>query len=270
MTNKKPGYIKQEEAEALFKAWDLPFVEDKVRQDPDKTNAINKTSEWKYEPPEPEPEIVLPTAEEVEAIRQAAYTEGLETGKTNGYEQGHQQGVEEGFAEGKEKGFSEGHEEGLATGTEEIQQQLLVWQQLNQALNEPVAQVEQELEQELVKLAVSLARSVIRTEMVTNENVIFQALSEGLKVLPIQEKSYQIHMHPEDIELVKQHFSEQEIEKHHWYFVESPGMQRGGCDIVTNSNGVDISIERRTREVLDKFLLNHGLASDNEQGQPSV
>lgn len=264
MTNKRAGYLKQDEAEALFKAWDLPYMEDKVKQDPTKTNAINKTSDWKYEPPEPEEEITLPTAEEVEAIRQAAYQEGFELGKAEGLEQGLAEGHEQGLEQGKEVGYAEGHEQGLASGTEEIQQQLALWQQLTHELIEPVAKVESQLEQELVKLAVSLARSVIRTEVQSNQDIIFQALSEGLKVLPIQEQSYQIHLNPEDIQLIKQHFAEQEIEKHRWHFIESPEMQRGGCDIVTNSNAVDVSIERRVREVLDKFLLEQGLAQGNE------
>jgi len=265
MTNKRAGYLKQDEAEALFKAWDLPYMEDQKKQDPTKTNAINKTSDWKYEPPEPEEEITLPTAEEVEAIRQAAYQEGFESGKTEGFEKGQSEGHEQGVQQGQESGYAEGHEQGLASGSEEIQQQLVLWQQLTQQLTEPVAKVENQLEKELVKLAVSLARSVIRTEIQTNQDIIFQALSEGLKVLPIQEQSYQIHLNPEDIQLIKQHFAEEEIEKHKWHFIESPEMQRGGCDIVTNSNAVDVSIERRTREVLDKFLLEQGLAQGEGQ-----
>ena len=97
-----------------------------------------------------------------------------------------------------------------------------------------------------------------------SENIIFQALSEGLKVLPIQEKRYQLHMHPQDIELLKGHFPAQEIEAHHWQFIEAPDMQRGGCDIVTDTNAVDVTIERRVRQVLDKFLLEQGLSSSKE------
>ncbi|MBU6286480.1 MAG: hypothetical protein KGO85_11090 [Proteobacteria bacterium] len=56
--------------------------------------------------PEPEPEIVWPTVEEIEAIREAARREGYEAGR------------EEGFAKGVGEGFTQGYEQGLADGRE--------------------------------------------------------------------------------------------------------------------------------------------------------
>ncbi|MEP2602018.1 MAG: FliH/SctL family protein, partial [Paraglaciecola sp.] len=106
----------------------------------------------------------------------------------------------------------------------------------------------------------SLARGVIRSEVKTNHDLIFQALSEGLKVLPIQEKHYQIRLHPDDIERVNNHFSEEEITKHRWDLVAAPELSAGGCEIVTDANAVDISVERRVRDVIDKFLLEQGLS----------
>jgi flagellar assembly protein FliH len=47
-----------------------------------------------------------------------------------------------------------------------------------------------------------------------------------------------------------------------WNLVEAPAMERGGCDITTAQNAVDVSIERRCRDVIDKFLLNQGLSDD--------
>ena len=43
---------------------------------------------------------------------------------------------------------------------------------------------------------------------------------------------------------------------------QAPAMERGGCDITTVQNAVDVSIERRCRDVIDKFLLNQGLSDD--------
>ncbi|GAB3034776.1 flagellar assembly protein FliH [Bowmanella dokdonensis] len=246
------------------RSWDLPFVEDEGTREPDKTNAINKTSDWKYEPPEAEEEILPPTAEEIEAIRQSAYQEGLEQGLSEGRQKGHQEGFEQGMAQGTEQGLESGRAEGLAAAKDQIDEAAALWKSLAEKLTKPVAQVDQELETELVQLAVSLARAVIRAEVQTNEKIISQALSEGLKVLPIGEKRYQLHMNPQDIELLKGHIPEQEIESHHWQFIEAPGMQRGGCDIVTQTNAVDVTIERRVRQVLDKFLLEQGLSSHED------
>ncbi|NCW26425.1 MAG: hypothetical protein EBV84_13830, partial [Betaproteobacteria bacterium] len=56
--------------------------------------------------PEPEPEIVWPTVEEIEAIREAARREGFDAGR------------EEGFTKGVGEGFTQGYEQGLAEGRE--------------------------------------------------------------------------------------------------------------------------------------------------------
>ncbi|WP_289028078.1 flagellar assembly protein FliH [uncultured Paraglaciecola sp.] len=250
-----------EELEEEFKTWDLPYVEQKTSKvDLDKTNALNRKSNWKYEPPEPEIEILPPTAEEIEAIRAAAHAEGFAEGQKKGEDEGFQQGLENGQKEGYAKGLEQGTQEGLASGEEQTQQNLALWESLIESLQNPVTKVEKQLEQELVLLAVSLARGVIRSEVKTNQDLIFQALSEGLKVLPIQEKHYQIRLHPDDIERVNNHFSEEEISKHRWDLVAAPELSAGGCEIVTLTNAVDISVERRVRDVIDKFLLEQGLS----------
>lgn len=250
--------MQDDEAE-LAKLWDLPYVEDKRSDDPDKTNAFNQRSDWKYEPPEQEVEILPPTAEEIEAIRAEAYQEGLKEGREAGLQSGH----EEGFAQGKEEGLAQGKEEGLAAGLEEgraqVEKQIADWQALMEQLHQPVSQVEKQLQNELIGLALSLAKGVIRNEVKTNHDIVFQALSEGLKVLPIGESQYQIHLHPDDIALIKSHFSDEEIDKHHWLFIEAPHLSRGGCDITTQSNAVDVTIERRVKDVINKFVLEQGV-----------
>ncbi|MDU0355693.1 flagellar assembly protein FliH [Paraglaciecola aquimarina] len=241
--------------------WELPFVgEEKSPGEAETTNALNRRANWQYEPPEEEVEILPPTAEEIEAIRAAAHAEGLTLGRNEGQAQGYEQG----FAEGKEAGLAQGIEEGtaqgLSSGEEQSKQHLAHWIQLIDSLHKPIEKVDDELEKELVLLAVSLARGVIRSEVKTNSDLIFQALREGLKALPIQEKCYQIHLNPDDIIMIKDHFSEDEIAKHNWQLVEAPQLSAGGCEIVTQSNAVDISVERRVKDVLDKFLLEQGLA----------
>ena len=77
-----------------------------------------------------------------------------------------------------------------------------VWQMLAEKFHDPLSQANDETRDQLVKLAVTLAKAVIKTEVSTNQQVIMQALSEGIKALPINQADYQIHMNPEDIELL--------------------------------------------------------------------
>ena len=51
-----------EEQVEEVKAFDIPFVEDGRPKYKSETNAFNKTSEWKWEPPEEEEEILPSTA----------------------------------------------------------------------------------------------------------------------------------------------------------------------------------------------------------------
>ena len=252
----------EEQLAEEIKSWEPPFVEDKRGKSDTKTNALNKTSDWKYEPPEVEEEILPPTIEEIEEIRRAAYEEGFAQGLKEGNEKGYQEGLEKGQDEGHQQGMEAGHAEGLAVGQTEIAEQVAVWQQLMESLHNPVASVQQDLQQELVSLSVGLARAVIRQEVKTNPEIIFQALTDGLKVLPIREKAYQIRMNPEDVQLIQAQFSEQDIERHNWILIDAPELGRGGCDITTDNNAVDVTVERRCRDVLDKFLHEQGLSSE--------
>ncbi|MCW8107624.1 flagellar assembly protein FliH [Alteromonas ponticola] len=247
------------------KKWDLPFVEGtKTQEEETRTNALNRTSDWKYEPPEEveEEEIKPPTAQEIEAIRQAAYDEGHQEGKQIGFDEGKAEGFEAGQKQGYEEGYAAGEKEGLASGQQQIDEQIKAWQQLSEQLDLPLQQVNEEVRKQVVQLALTLARSVIRTEIKTNDNLIFQALSEGLKALPINEKQYQLQMHPEDIARIKSHYSDEDIAKKNWQLVEAPSMQPGGCEIITSQNAVDVSIERRVRDVIDKFMMEQGLKHD--------
>lgn len=250
-----------DDVQAEVKTWELPVI-DEQKVETGTTNALGRTSEWKYEPPEEEEVILPPTLEEIEAIRQSAYEEGLEQGKQEGLEKGYQEGVEKGQAEGHEQGLQAGQEQGLQAGEAIVQENVSAWQELMQKLHNPVESVQQELQKELVALSVGLARAVIKQEVHTNPEVIFQALAEGLKVLPIGEKSYQIRMNPEDILLIKSQYSEEDIERHRWILIDAPELARGGCDITTDNNAVDLTIERRCRDVLDKFLHEQGLSSE--------
>jgi flagellar assembly protein FliH len=266
MSIDEPESKQTSEQKDQVKAWDLPYIED-INKSTDEltTNAFNRRSNWKYEPPEVEIEILPPTAEEIESIRAAAHAEGYAQGQQEGHEQGYEEGLSKGQQEGLAKGVEEGTTQGLASGEQKIQQHINSWVSLIESIQNPVAKVEQALEKELVLLAVSLAKGVIRSEVKTNTDLIFQALSEGLKALPIQEKHYQIHLNPDDIKLVNNHFSPEEIIKHRWDFIESPKLLAGGCEIVTQSNAVDITVERRVKDVIDRFLLEQGLSHVAEQ-----
>jgi flagellar biosynthesis/type III secretory pathway protein FliH len=66
-----------------------------------------------FDPPprEPEPEIVWPTVEEIESIREAARREGFQHGRDEGFAKGFAEGVTQGFEQGLQEGRESSYEE---------------------------------------------------------------------------------------------------------------------------------------------------------------
>lgn len=245
------------------KTWDLPSVDEAINEEDQKTNAFNKPKTWKYEAPEEEVEEIKPlTAEEIEAIRQSAYEEGFKLGQREGRDKGYEEGLESGRNQGVEEGSKQGMESAQAQIDEQIQSLTQQWERLIEAYASPLKDINQEVEKELMILAVKLAESVIGLETKQNPEILLGAISEGIKVLPIQDKCYQFQMHPDDVALVGEHFGQDTLTEKNWLLVENPNMSRGGCEIITENNAVDVSIERRCKEVFAKFLNEQGISND--------
>lgn len=246
------------------KAWDLPNLSDAEQLEKSSQNAFNIKPKWKFEPPENEPEEILPpTAEEIEQIRKAAYDEGFEEGKQQGSEQGYSEGLEKGTAEGAEKGFAEGKSEGFEQGMQTAQSLISNLEDIVQQLHVPLEQVNAQVKQQVSQLAATLAKAVIHTEVKTNTQVIATALEKGLDALPLNETQVQIHLNPDDFLTIEHVISKQKSEERGWVFVEKTSLSQGGCEVISKNNAVDVSIERRTRDVIDAFLLSHGLTDDD-------
>ena len=249
-------------AQANAKVWDLPTVgSDNV--DTSKTNALNQPLNWKFEPPEEEEQDIRPlTAEEIEAIRQSAYEEGHTLGREEGFAQGFEAGKDEGFKQGQEEGLAAGHEQGFEQGKADVDAQISQLSGILDKLQHPLASLDKAIEQELLILCTKLAAAVIKVEVTSNKDIILNAISEGIKTLPIQDKRYQLFMHPADIDLVQEHMGIEAIQNKNWQLVEAPNMQRGGCDVLSENNAVDVSIEKRCRDIFTRFLANQGIVDD--------
>ena len=255
--------IESEDAQA----WDLPNLEDSKAIEQASENAFNIKPKWKFEPPEEEAEeIAPPTAEEIEQIRKAAFDEGFAEGKQQGLAEGHSEGLEKGHAEGTEQGLIEGKESGFEQGKQEAQVVLQTLESVLQQLHIPLEQVNSQVKQQVSLLAASLAKAVVHTQITTNQQVITNALEKGLEALPLNETNIQIYVNPDDLAHIESVIPKQKQQEQGWHLLEKPSLSQGGCEVISTNNAVDVSIERRTRDVIDQFLLSHGLAdgSSNE------
>jgi flagellar assembly protein FliH len=237
-------------------SWTVPNVEAKNLQDEGKTNALGKSRNWRYEPPE-ETEVAEPvplTAEEIEEIRQAAFDEGFEQGKADGFSKGFEEGRADGHQEGLTSGHQEGLEQGLAQGKETIEQQITAMQTLLDQLHQPLANVEKNVEAQLLQLVVQLTQAVTKHEAKTNPDILLSAIAEGVKALPGQESQIQILLNPQDIRLVEEQFGAGHIQAQGWQLLAAPQLNPGGCQIENSTSNIDLSVKSRLSEVLESFL----------------
>ena len=254
----------------LLKDWVAPDVtEVKKAAVVGKTNFMGMSIEEMYKKKaladEPEEEEVQPlTAEEIEQIRQDAYQEGFEQGKTEGKEAGHAEGLEQGHAEGLEKGHQEGIEAGREEGREAINEAIVRWQQLAEQLVSPIERVDEAAEQQLLNLAVMLAESVLRTEIKSNKESLLAALHESISALPFNTEIAEIHMHPDDIELLKQEYDDEALAENKWIIKPEPSFELGDLTVATPNSLIDRTVKSRIKQTIDEFVKQANLSTEDE------
>ena len=176
---------------------------------------------------QPVPEIALPTAAEIEQIRQAAHQEGF------------QQGRQEGYSAGQAQASAEGRR--LAA--------LAV--QLDQAL----AQFDQQMAEDLLHLALEVARQVVRQSVAVRPERVIEVIHEALAQLPLAHAV--IRLHPEDASLARSYLGDQLAHAGH-RILEDARQQRGGCLVESGGSQLDASVTTRWRRVAESL----GASSD--------
>ncbi len=181
---------------------------------------------------EAEPTPVL-TVEEIEAVQKQAYDEA--------------------FAQGEKAGFQQGYEAGLKKGYEEkvhlLHKQSAELVSLLEALNEPFKALDEEVEKELITLVIGIATQLIRREIKMDPGQVVAAVREAIKVLPLSSQKISLHLHPEDVELVRSVLSLDEMSPA-WAVVEDPLITRGGCKVNTDLSHIDATVENRLAAVI--------------------
>ena len=190
-------------------------------------------------------ETHLPTLEQIEAIQQQAYEEGLERGRVQGFEQG----------------FEQGRREALEQGRQQIAEQLQRFDALLRTLDTPFKVLDDQVERELLTLVVTMVRQLVRREVRTDPSQIVGVIREALAILPVSTRHIRVLLHPEDAEIVRKLYA-LEPEGQAWVIVEDPVVQRGGCRILSDTSQVDATLESRLHNLIAPLL--GGLRSDDQ------
>lgn len=263
---RRRGFLRVSDHQAQeLERWAYPDYSDEGNGHAD--NAIN------YQPPpvveafeleEEEPGPAPMTAADLEAMQQSAYEEGIEQGR----QAGHAEGFKTGHAEGQEAGRAEGQAQGLSQGLAQADAQISAQVDHLAAVAEkllaPIAQVDREVEEQVMQLALGLAKELIRVEVKTNPQVILNTIREVVATLPVANREVQMHLHPDDIALVKQHFSEEDLAERQWKLFAEPSLNRGDVQVNSQETSVDYFIEDRIQHSLTMFA-----AMNNAPAEPT-
>ncbi|MCC5857861.1 MAG: flagellar assembly protein FliH [Ectothiorhodospiraceae bacterium] len=189
----------------------------------------------------------LPTAEEMEAIRQAARDEGYAEGRQEGYAQG----LKQGEAEGRDRW--ERQSQMLAGQLESLRHML-------DALATPMALVDEAVEGELTRLALAVARQVVHRELQTQPGEVMAVIREAVALLPMSARQVRVHVNPEDYRFLSERFGD--ADHGAWELVEDAAVQRGGCDVRSESSRVDATLDRRLNQLASQLL--GGIRDDDD------
>lgn len=201
-----------------------------------------------------EPEVFLPTEEEIEALIAAAEAEGYNDGFANGQAEGFIQGKEEGLAAGTSQGKEEGYAAGLAQGMAEAQVQVTAKANrlaniINSLLN-PLAQQTPEIEQGLISLVDQICRQVLRREIKLDSSHLQEVLEQSLAALPEGAKRLRVYCHPDDLELLQATPNlPKEIQ-----LLKKNSLTLGSLEVESLQSLVDATLETRYKKILNQLL----------------
>lgn len=149
------------------------------------------------------------------------------------------------FEEAFAQGFEDGRREGLAA----LAAQAEVLNGCIEALAEPFRELDDEVEQALVSLAIRVARQIIRRELKADPGQIVGVVRETIELLPVASREVEVHLHPEDAQVVRTAFGEAGSNLA-WTLVEDPVLTRGGLRVTTATSQIDARIETRLDAIL--------------------
>lgn len=160
-----------------------------------------------------------------------------------------------------QKGFSsgliKGKDEAFKTESVRLKEKISIVNKLIKNFEESITNLEKELSETLVHqiehVVYSLTRSIIKAELVTNPDIIKNAVTEALQYIPSKLESVSIFVNPEDKKILEGDedlVSEKEDMK--LEFKESEEINRGSCKVVSDSTNIIINMDDRLKETGQK------------------
>jgi len=156
------------------------------------------------------PDIVLPTALQLEEIQRQAHDEGYQAG----------------FAEGAQRVAA-----------------------LLNTMEQALQQTDQEIAQDLLKLSLEVARQMVQQALKTNPEILLSTIREAIASLPHFNQGAHLVLHPDDATMLRANMGEQ-LSHSGWKIFEDAMIERGGARIETAHSQIDATLENRWKRIV--------------------
>ena len=147
------------------------------------------------------------------------------------------------------EGFDRGRREGQEAGRQAMAEQAGKLEQLMCTLTRPFEELDRKVEEELLELVFVIVRQLVGNEIRANPEQIMTVVHKAVAVLPSASCNLQLHLHPEDAELVHKRLPAAESETR-WHIIEDLSVERGGCRVTTDTSRVDATVAARLNNII--------------------
>lgn len=175
------------------------------------------------------PTVSVATANELETIQKQAYNEAFALGKKEGYDQ----------------------------KIQELELQQASLRSIIEVLSEPLKEIDDDVVNQLAELSMVVAKQVVRRELHTEQGEIVGIVREAMTALPASTRKINLHIHPDDSELIRNAFSlgdNDDSDELRWKLTEDPMITRGGCKVSSENSRIDATVEARLNRVISTLL----------------
>lgn len=175
------------------------------------------------------PPLVPPTLDEIQAIQDAAYREGLE------------------------RGLAEGHAEGFALGQSEVRRLAAQMEGILDNFSRPLDRLENEVVAALSELAVRIAGALVGRAYQTDPVLLQELATTALDAVGGSQREVELRLHPDDIAALTPVLAMTA----HTRLTADTSLSRGDLRVHAESVRIDGTLEARLRGALDT-VLNRG------------
>ncbi|HAT8179697.1 TPA: flagellar assembly protein FliH [Legionella pneumophila] len=154
----------------------------------------------------------------------------------------------------KQEAFQKGYADGFQQAQEEInaiKEELSKWLDL---IQKPVQILDEQLTQEIIQTIIWLSQHCVAVELTVNPDKLNDLLNKIKSDLPSLSGKKSISMHPDDVQWIKDVFSESTIPGLHELLVADPELNRGDFYLQGEHSELDGRIQTRFTTLFNEYI----------------